>query len=490
MFLEKGPAKLDGGTCHKNSVKRVFLSSLLVLTSLSSFFVLFAPTIPAAQALNGNLYVSSWGTDEVKRYSASSGAFIDTFVSAGSGGLSQPGSLTFGPDGNLYAIGNLNDVKRYNGTTGVFIDTFISEGAATLSFNDLAFGPDGNLYINIATTYGPPEQIIRRYNGTTGELIDAVFTWTGLLKGGGLAFGPDGNLYVGGHVYTVTNSSQIKRYNGTTGAFIDAFVPLGSGGLFFPAKLVFGPDGNLYVTDRFKGEIKRYNGTTGVFIDNFVPAGSGGLSRPAGLTFALAHPPSEPKQVTLTVQSRDLSSDPLGKMWTTIRAMDGTLIKSGYTPLEFTGTASTQYRVSVANYDGITFHHWDDNSTGKSRVITLPPADTTNTTATTQTVVLTAYYDTGDTLRGFTPLVYAGGAGQKPDLTVKAISLDDGSRMLHMWTIVDPQPSTASGTATYKVYASNYKDRTFDHWEDGTIERVRMLTIKENTTITAYYNTS
>jgi hypothetical protein len=57
-----------------------------------------------------------------------------------------------------------------------------------------------------------------------------------------------------------------------------------------------------------------------------------------------------------------------------------------------------------------------------------------------------------------------------------------------MWTIIDPQSGDASGT-TYKLYASNYKDRVFNHWEDGSTNRVRTLSIGEGATITAYYKT-
>lgn len=89
-------------------------------------------------------------------------------------------------------------------------------------------------------------------------------------------------------------------------------------------------------------------------------------------------------------------------------------------------------------------------------------------------------------MRGFTSLTHTG-TEEQPGLIVNAVSLD-GNKTLYMWTIIDPQASDASGT-TYKVYASNYKDRMFDHWEDGSKDRIRELTIGEATTITAYYGT-
>ena len=74
-----------------------------------------------------DLLVSSFATDQVKRYNGTTGAFIDNFASGG--GLDGPIGLVRGTDGNLYVSSFLTDqVKRYNGTTGAFIDTFASGG--------------------------------------------------------------------------------------------------------------------------------------------------------------------------------------------------------------------------------------------------------------------------------------------------------------------------------------------------------------------------
>ena len=83
-------------------------------------------------------------------------------------------------------------------------------------------------------------------------------------------------------------------------------------------------------------------------------------------------------------------------------------------------------------------------------------------------------------------MTYKHAAGQ-PALTVNAEPLD-GSRTLHMWMIIDPQSADSSG-ATYKVYPSNCQDRTFDHWSDGSKDRIRTLTIGEDATIAAFYRT-
>jgi WD40 repeat protein len=127
---------------------------------------------------DGNLYVNSFNNSSVMRYDGTtgfplpapgqSGAF---FVTPGSGGLANPSmAITFGPDGNLYAGGYLShNVVRYDGTTGAFIDTFVSAGSGGLSQTQgLAFGPDGNLYVCSNAT----SQVLR-YDGDTGSFMDA-----------------------------------------------------------------------------------------------------------------------------------------------------------------------------------------------------------------------------------------------------------------------------------------------------------------------------
>src|ERR1700683_3211290 len=47
-------------------------------------------------------FVTSYLNNEVLKYDGTTGAFVSVFVSAGSGGLSYPVGLAFGPDGNLY----------------------------------------------------------------------------------------------------------------------------------------------------------------------------------------------------------------------------------------------------------------------------------------------------------------------------------------------------------------------------------------------------
>ncbi len=66
-------------------------------------------------------------SNTVVRYNASTGAFVDVFVSAGSGGLDAPTGIAFGKDGSLLVSSyNTDSIKRYDATTGVYIDDFVT----------------------------------------------------------------------------------------------------------------------------------------------------------------------------------------------------------------------------------------------------------------------------------------------------------------------------------------------------------------------------
>lgn len=84
-------------------------------------------------------------------------------------------------------------------------------------------------------------------------------------------------------------------------------------------------------------------------------------------------------------------------------------------------------------------------------------------------------------------------------LRVNAVSLDGTVR--HMWATIQSAsgatvqtgftPLTYAGNAgvTYSVTVSDYQDRIFDHWENGSTSRTRTITLSADTTITAYYRT-
>jgi uncharacterized delta-60 repeat protein len=230
---------------------------------------------------NGDIYATGYQSGNVVRFDGTTGAFVEEFVTT-----TQPVSIAFGPDGNLYVASDLGHVKRFDGTTGDYIDDFLTLGFTP---EEMTFGDDGNLYVG---QYNPGR--IYRFDGITGAPIDggAAFidpeltgpTTDDINYSEQFAFGPDGNIYVAS-----MTDGKIQRYDGTTGAFIDTFATPGaepSGWPRGPTGVAFGPDGNLYVTkvDR----VERYDGTTGAYIDDYIPAGSG-LDNPWFSTFTPNH---------------------------------------------------------------------------------------------------------------------------------------------------------------------------------------------------------
>ena len=335
---------------------------------------------------DGLLYAAGHTSDNVVRYNLATGAHVDTFVTAGSGGLASAAGLAFGPDGHLYVSSQFTDtVLTYDGTTGAFLGTFVSAGSGGIDApTALMFRGDGYLYVS-----GYNTDSILRYDAATGAFVDTfVATASGGLNGpGDFVFGPDGHLYVSG------TNSVIKRYNGATGAYIDDFVSAGSGGLGESIGLSFGPDGHLYVANYTTDAVLQYDGSTGAFLGSYVGTGSGGLDGPTGLAFAPSHqvlivlPNTDPTGSgsltatslndnagatslfgSLTVSDPDAGENDLSLTITLSSPTAGTISGGGFTE---TGAGTGIYRatnltVTAANtaLDNVTFT--PTNNTGSS----------------------------------------------------------------------------------------------------------------------------
>jgi DNA-binding beta-propeller fold protein YncE len=260
---------------------------MLATTRRSIFIAVLAtaticPIIPPAKA---DLLISSAHNNSILRYDQNTGEFLGALVPDGEGGLNLPEQLAFGPDGDLYVDSfNTNSVLRYT-ATGAFLDDFVAPGSGGLiGPHGLLFGPDGNLYVTYNPGTEPPQSGspsgVKRYSGATGAFIDNFVAAGQVVRADHAVFGPDGNLYV-----ISGDDNSVLRFNGATGAFMNTFVSSGSGGLDAPIDLVFGPDGNLYVTSYLNDSVLRYNGSTGAFMGDFVSCGSGGLDGPFDLAF-------------------------------------------------------------------------------------------------------------------------------------------------------------------------------------------------------------
>jgi WD40 repeat protein len=256
--------------------------------------------------LDGNLLVSDGQTNQVKRYSSTTGAFIDVFASTNLGG---PEGITI-HNGVLYvANSNPQGVQSFDATTGVNTGSFVPS-LANPHPRDVKVNPANNrlyvLYYNDAT--------VETFDLTTKSSFGLLMPVGnpigsgGLYTPGAIAFGPDGNLYISGG----TNGNVgVRRYNPITGAFIDFFAKTGNDN-YYPIGIVFGPDNNLYVATQNASNVMRFNYPTGTFMDFFVPDGSGGLSEPFHLTFAIG--PSSTLTYTLLRDCLNNVDDP-GMRW-------------------------------------------------------------------------------------------------------------------------------------------------------------------------------
>jgi sugar lactone lactonase YvrE len=218
------------------------------------------------------LYVSSANENNIIAYDATTGARTLFVQGAVTSNLQSPQGLVWGPDGKLYvSSASTNNVLRFN-ADGSF-DTTFATGNGLNTPEGLTFDSSGNLYVS---NYIPNQNgnVLRWLsNGTFDKIFaaDASLTipW-------GLIFGADGELYV------CNNDAQrpkVLRFT-ATGAFNGVYA---SQNLFSAASLAFDSDGRLYVTDRINNVVVRYLQNTGAFSDLFATAGA--LTKPNGIVF-------------------------------------------------------------------------------------------------------------------------------------------------------------------------------------------------------------
>ena len=149
----------------------------------------------------------------------------------------------------------------------------------------------------------------------------------------------------------------------------------------------------------------------------------------------------------LTVRSADLSGNAISGYYTTIQG-GGTPSGNGFTPYTFACNAGTTYVVTPNDYGSVTFDHWEDGNTTRTRLVAINSERT-----------VTAYYKTSSTsINSLIP---------KTGIFV-ALYMNPGSGSAHWQKVIDEKyahwsvpvaavfnPSSGPGVA---------KDANFANW--------------------------
>ncbi len=210
---------------------------------------------------DGLVYVADAVGDQVLRYDPIDNTLVDVFVAAGSSGLIYPRGLAFGPDGNLVvASAGSNQLLEYDGRTGQPEGVVVGDGLNNPG--GLAFTDDGHL---IATSQN--DDAVQIY--VEGELHRSVDMGPGT--------GPvDVTIDAEGSVFiALVDGGRVDRVDlkGLVGERSDSAVKVDSvvtTGLVSPGSVAVGPDGGLWVADKWTDQVHRYDPDTGQRVDTII----------------------------------------------------------------------------------------------------------------------------------------------------------------------------------------------------------------------------
>ena len=160
--------------------------------------------VPASNAQA--LFVGDAGDNSVKQFDVSNGSYAGPFVPSNAQGLAGPTGMIFTNGQFLVANQNVNaadkgEVLRFDGTTGTYIGKLVS----STDFN-------------------------------------APFAPRGIVRGG-----PDNLYYVADMVGDSCANGNVKRYD-DAGSFSGNLELQSFPDVFHPRGVVFGPDGDMYVS--------------------------------------------------------------------------------------------------------------------------------------------------------------------------------------------------------------------------------------------------
>lgn len=238
---------------------------------------------------DGDIYVSSYFTNEVMHYDKATGNVTAIDVSAH---VSGPHGLAVGLGANNYlyvASSNTGEIVQYD-PAGNYVGVFAG-GISNVS--GLEFCVNGNLYVGQIGTEGPTaDSAILKFNSSGTSRWD-FNTGAELNDPWGLASYDDalGYLYVASR-----ENNSVLRYIRSTRQFDPTWSLLtadGSApyvGLASPSGVAVDALGDLYVSDWGNDQILKFNGATGEFLEVWAS-----VEKPLYLKFA--PPVPEPSSI-------------------------------------------------------------------------------------------------------------------------------------------------------------------------------------------------
>ena len=247
-------------------------------SSLLCFALVVFSSVLATICRADMIYAVSFSTGELVSYqSTDPGGTRSTLLPNGS--LISPGSLAYGPDGNLY-IGENGDGSTFAPRISKFeiptltLSTVYAFGSFEVFPGSLAF--QGNdLLIGRNPFFANTGPIVKLANATGGPLSLSNYTSGGSLASSpGLALASDGSLYVSDQTYnseTYIASGPVKRFD-AGGAYVGELIADGASGLAGPTGLAINGS-TLYTASVMSGTILQTDLTTDV-TTAFATAGS------------------------------------------------------------------------------------------------------------------------------------------------------------------------------------------------------------------------
>ena len=192
------------------------------------------------------------------------------------------------------------ELRRYNGTSGAFLGNLDHSGfSGQFHPRGVVIGPDNLLYVSVFDISDRQSGWVLRFHPVKG-FVDVFIesnTVNNLHRPEGLVFGPDGNLYITSFLGVDANDvDKILVFDGDTGEFLDKIdlYAVGQPRAFAQA-ILFGPDKKLFVPitggdGPDTGSVRSYNVHTKEFKVLVPPAKVGPLGEPWYLTFGNTDP--------------------------------------------------------------------------------------------------------------------------------------------------------------------------------------------------------